>query len=362
MTALDAEVGALCEAVERRSGAFFGEEARVSGSYRSLGNLALHPDTVQQYHPRQFEHRDAWNADHSSFQHVTTPFDEEEVMDWTPLWSLTERRHKLLPTAMCYFGANGPASVRSNSNGCAAGSSLEDAVLQGLLELVERDAVAIWWYNRTPMPGMDLDAFHDPWIDELRAVHAGLGREVWLLDVTSDLGVPAMVAVSRRTNGPREDIMFGCGAHLDPRIAARRALTELNQCMPMVCEPVDLSVFDVDMRRWMETTCLADHPWLAPDPAVLPHDPFHHGYTHRRDLTDDIRAIQETVEAKGMELLVLDQTRPDIGLPVVRVVVPGLRHFWSRFAQGRLYDVPVQLGRLAQPRRYVELNPIPLFM
>ncbi|SDK36153.1 ribosomal protein S12 methylthiotransferase accessory factor [Lentzea albidocapillata subsp. violacea] len=362
VTALDAEVGALCEAVERRSGAFFGDEARVSGSFASLRDMAIHPDAVQQYHPRQFADRDAWNAEHAAFQFVTTPFDENEVMDWTPLWSLTERRHKFLPTGMVYFGAPCPPSVVSNSNGCAAGSSIEDAVLQGLLELVERDAVAIWWYNRTPMPGMDLDSFRDPWISELRQVHAGLGREVWLLDVTSDLGVPTMVAISRRTSGEREDIMLGCGSHLDSRLAARRALTELNQCMPMVCGPMDLGTFDVDMRRWFETTKLAEQPWLAPDPSVPPRDAFHHGYLFRHDLTDDVRALQHTLEQRRMEVLVLDQTRPDIGLPVVRVVVPGLRHFWSRFAQGRLYDVPVQLGRLTRPRRYEELNPIPLFM
>ncbi|MCR3751565.1 TOMM precursor leader peptide-binding protein [Lentzea californiensis] len=362
VTALDAEVGALCEAVERRSGAFFGEEARVSGSFTSLGDRAIHPDSVQQYHPRQFETRDEWNAQHADFQYVTTPFDEHEVMDWTPLWSLTEQRHKFLPTGMVYFGAPCPPSIVSNSNGCAAGSSVEDAVLQGLLELVERDAVAIWWYNRTPVPGMDLDSFRDPWISELRQVHAGLGREVWLLDVTSDLGVPTMVAISRRTAGEREDIMLGCGSHLDPRLAARRALTELNQCMPMVCGPMDLGTFDVDMRRWFETTKLVEQPWLAPDPSVPPREASHHGYLFRHDLTDDVRALQHALEQRGMEVLVLDQTRPDIGLPVVRVVVPGLRHFWSRFAQGRLYDVPVQMGRLTRPRRYEELNPIPLFM
>lgn len=362
VTPLDAQVGALCEAVERRSGTWFGEEARVSASYTSLGEVALHPDTVQQYHPRQFAGREAWNAAHSAFQHVTTPFDENEVMDWSPLWSLTERRHKFLPTGMLYFGAPCPPSVTSDSNGCAAGSSLEDALLQGLLELIERDSVAIWWYNRTPVPGVDLDSFHDAWIDECREVHAGLGRELWLLDVTADLGVPVMVALSRRTNGPRDDIMLGCGAHLDPRIAARRALTELNQCMPMVCGQIRLDVLDVDTRNWFEHTRLDEQPWLAPDPAEPPRNVFHHGYRHRRDLADDIRAIQDTLEARGLELLVLDQTRPDIGLPVVRVVVPGLRHFWSRFAQGRLYEVPVQLGRLDRPRRFEELNPIPLFM
>jgi ribosomal protein S12 methylthiotransferase accessory factor len=58
----------------------------------------------------------------------------------------------------------------------------------------------------------------------------------------------------------------------------------------------------------------------------------------------------------------LDQTRPDINMPVVKVVVPGLRHFWPRFAPGRLYDVPVRLGRLAEPTAYEDLNPIPVYL
>jgi ribosomal protein S12 methylthiotransferase accessory factor len=62
-----------------------------------------------------------------------------------------------------------------------------------------------------------------------------------------------------------------------------------------------------------------------------------------------------------MELLVLDQTRPDTGLDVVKVIVPGLRHFWARFAPGRLYDVPVHMGWRSQPIAEYELNPIPVF-
>jgi ribosomal protein S12 methylthiotransferase accessory factor len=63
----------------------------------------------------------------------------------------------------------------------------------------------------------------------------------------------------------------------------------------------------------------------------------------------------------GLETLVLDQTRPDIGLSVVKVIVPGLRHFWCRFAPGRLYDVPVQMGWLSTPLKEEQLNPIPMF-
>jgi len=61
-------------------------------------------------------------------------------------------------------------------------------------------------------------------------------------------------------------------------------------------------------------------------------------------------------------MLVLDQTRPDIGMPVVKVFVPGLRHFWPRYAPGRLYDVPAKLGWIPAPLREEELNPIAIFI
>ncbi|WP_019984861.1 hypothetical protein [Streptomyces sp. Amel2xE9] len=58
----------------------------------------------------------------------------------------------------------------------------------------------------------------------------------------------------------------------------------------------------------------------------------------------------------------LNQTRPDLRLPVVKVVVPGMRHFWPRFADGRLFDVPVALGRLSEPTPYADLNVVPVFV
>jgi ribosomal protein S12 methylthiotransferase accessory factor len=79
-------------------------------------------------------------------------------------------------------------------------------------------------------------------------------------------------------------------------------------------------------------------------------------------VADDVGACQALVERAGMEMLVFDQTRPEVGLPVAKVIVPGLRHFWPRFAPGRLYDVPVQLGWLARPLSEDELNPIAMVL
>ncbi|MBM4312401.1 MAG: hypothetical protein FJ122_00615, partial [Deltaproteobacteria bacterium] len=79
-------------------------------------------------------------------------------------------------------------------------------------------------------------------------------------------------------------------------------------------------------------------------------------------LREDVRTCVRIARERGMEVLVVNQTRLDIGLPVVKVVVPGLRHFWRRLAPGRLFDVPVALGRLDRPLAEEELNPIACFI
>ncbi|GAA2077415.1 TOMM precursor leader peptide-binding protein [Streptomyces albiaxialis] len=363
VTELDAKVGALCEALERYSATLHGDEPRVRGSLAELGEDAVHPNDCQLYHQRQFAGRRAWNAAQPEFQYVCEPFDSRAALDWTPVWSLTQGRHRLLPTAMLYFCTREQARtpyVRADSNGNAAGSSLEDAVLQGFLELVERDAVALWWYNRTRQATLDLDSFGDSGVDRMRAAYQELGRELWALDLTTDLGIPAVAALSRRTDGPREDVLFGFGCHFDPGIALRRAVTEMNQFLPAVTggPPVQ----DRSLLEWCRRVTVEGQPYLSPDPGAAPVRAADFGYRPREDLLDDVHAAERLVREHGMELLVLDQTRPDLGIPAVKVLVPGLRHFWARFAPGRLYDVPVRLGRQPEPTPYERLNPIPVFV
>ncbi|MFC8571791.1 TOMM precursor leader peptide-binding protein [Streptomyces sp. NPDC057245] len=397
-TSLDARVSAMCEALERYSGTLQGDEPRTRDSLRGLGEQAVSPDTCQLFAPRQFRDRERWNALNSSFHQVPEPFDDRAPVDWTPLWSLTGRRQRLLPTGMLYYPgpADGPApvvagrrSLRADSNGCAAGSSMEDAILHGFLELVERDAVALWWYNRTRQPGVRLaggpghgfghshshshspgfshgHGFSDAWTDELLDVYRTLHREVWALDLTSDLGIPVFAALSRRTDKPAEDIMLGFGAHFDPAVALRRALTEMNQLLPVVADArhdgTGYHSTAPELLGWWWGATVRNQPHLLPDGSLPERGPDGCAHRHRPDLGADVEAAVELLREHGMEMLVLDQTRPDIGLPVVRVVVPGLRHFWARFAPGRLFDVPVRLGRLPAPTPYGSLNPVPLFI
>jgi len=367
VTPVEAQVGALCEAAERYSAVRHGDELTVKASYRSLGEQAVHPDSCQLYHERQFRDRRRWNASHAAFQYVCEPFDERAPHEWTPMWSLTERTHRLVPTALLYFGLGrgGSPQLSANSNGNAAGSSLEDAIVQGFLELVERDAVALWWYNRTAQPGIDLDSFDEPWISALRAGYGALGREVWALDLTSDLGIPVVAALSAQAGVPGGRIVFGFGAHFDPRLALRRALTEMGQLFGRLLGDDSDGIAagdDPDLDAWWRMCADGETEYLRPDPHAAPTTVESYPYTPTTDLLDDIEAITALSRAHGLDLLVLDQTRPDLGIPTAKVVVPGLRHFWARFAPGRLYDVPVALNRLTEPRSYEELNPVPLFV
>jgi oxazoline/thiazoline synthase len=366
-TEIEARAGALCEAVERYSGTLDGDELRINDSFRGLGDKAIHPDTCQLFHPRQYADRHLWNASCASFHRVPEPFDERAVIDWTPVWSLLTEEHKLLPTAMLYYKRDVgrvPPAVLADSNGNAAGSSLEDAILQGFFELVERDAVALWWYNRTRQPGVSIESFGDGWAAGLPAAFRRLNRKLWVLDVTSDLAIPAMVAVSRRTDKPAEDIMLGFGAHFDPRIALRRALSELGQMLGAVADARDdgggYALRDPHLVAWWSSATVHKQPYLLPDPSQAPVTADDYGYRPSPYL--DLDRMCSVARNAGLDLLVLDQTRPDIEMPVVKVVVPGLRHFWPRLAPGRLYDVPVRLGRLAEPTPYENLNPIPVYL
>ncbi|WP_461028981.1 TOMM precursor leader peptide-binding protein, partial [Streptomyces sparsus] len=372
-TALEAEVGALCEAVERYCATRQGDEPTVWDSLRGLGENAIHPNACQLFDDRQFRDRDRWNAGRSAFQQVCPRFEPDRVTEWTPVWSLSRGAHRMLPTSMLYYVREPDFShvglPWADSNGNAAGSSVEDAVVHGFLELVERDAVALWWYNRTRHPAVDLDAFDEPWLAALRRTHAALGRSVWALDLTSDLGVPVVAAVSHRAGAPAEEIAFGFGAHFDPRTALRRALTEMGQLLPPGADPSaapsqtrETLDADPELTDWWQHGTVRNQPYLLPDPGESPRTPGDFAFTAATDFRQETDAAERLVGAAGMELLVLDQSRPDVGIPVVKVLVPGLRHFWARFAPGRLFDVPVQTGLLARPTAYESLNPIPLFV
>ena len=355
-TAEQGEASALMEAIERYSGIFQGDEIRAKRRFADFATEeVIPPNKVLLFSDAQLQRGQSPMSGSGDWEAIPALFDPSAQMDWSPVWSLRDGRFKHLPTSLLYFFYRGPAAFAADSNGCAAGNTLEEAIVQGFLELVERDAYAIWWYNRLERPALDLSQFDDPYVRDLQKQLAATGRRIWVLDVTSDLGIPTFVAITHWMQNGRENIEFGSGAHFDTRIALLRALTELNQFLSLGL--IGGGTGEKSSLDGITPLRLQDHSYLTPNGKPLVQPDFDSKFGHL-DTREQVMACVSLVKQAGFDFLVLDQTRPDIEVPVVRVIVPGLRHFYRRFAPGRLYDVPVKLGSRDRPLKEDELNPI----
>ena len=352
----------FCEAVERYSGIFQGDEPRKRATLAELGDLAIHPEECLYFSDEQYANRESLNAQgtEAAYRWIPHRFDASQAIDWTPVWSLTAQTQKYVPTAFCYYNYPMPEEYRfckADSNGNAAGNTLEEAILQGFMELVERDSVALWWYNRLNRPGVDLTSFDEPYFVQLQQFYRELNRELWVLDLTADLGIPTFAGISYRTGGSSERIAIGFGAHLDPKIAILRTLTEVNQ-LGLEIDKIPDERLKGEAKDWWLGVTRASHPCLVPDASQPLKTANDYPKRWSDDIYTDVMTCVEIAQAVGLETLVLDQTRPDIGLNVVKVIVPGMRTFWSRLGPGRLYDVPVKLGWRTAPLAEAEMNPM----
>jgi oxazoline/thiazoline synthase len=357
-TAEQGEASALMEAIERYCGIFQGDEIRVARRFADFpAGEAIPPNDVLLFSDKQYR----GELQSTMGQDVTPtppPFDPSAKIEWSPVWSLRDECFKYLPTSLLYFfhaGGSAAGHIHADSNGCAAGNTIEEAIVQGFLELVERDSYAIWWYNRLERPELDLGQFDDPYVRDLKNQLADTGRRLWVLDITSDLGVPSFVALSHAKQDGHDFVEYGSGSHFNARVALLRALTEVNQFLSIGLMGARNAA--PSSHEGITPFYLRDHPYLTPN-GHAPVGPGRDSNFGRLDKREQVMACVNLVKRQGLDFLVLDQTRPDIQVPVVRVIVPGLRHFYRRFAPGRLYDVPIKLGLRDRPLSENELNPL----
>ena len=190
------------------------------------------------------------------------PFDARDRIRWVEGWDLADGRPVWVPAVMAYVAL--PPAVEAEgfwpqiSTGCAAHGDLGAAVIGGLLEVVERDAVAITWLLERPLTRIE-------GAEQLLAPIAGCGLEVALYDATTDVGIPVVVAVLRGAGPVATVLAAACRA--DPQAAAARALAEAVHARTMLRlapeAPEDPAAFrhPTDAARWLgRPGC--DEPWL----------------------------------------------------------------------------------------------------
>lgn len=326
-----ARAAATGEAVERYSASWHGDEERI----RCAAVELMAQPGVRVLLPQDLGHHSAGQV---AVGEGPAPLPHDLVTDFSPVRRLTGpfagtttgagSGSVWIASGAAFFGhTDDDVSVftRPDSNGCAVGSTFAAATASGLLELVERDAVALWWWPRAERPGLDLAVLGSarPALEE--ELHRR-GRRLWLLDVTTDVGVPVVVAVGGRHDGTGP--LFGFGAHLDHARAAHRAVRELLQ---VVVSVEDAGGVPAGASGW-DAVPVEDVPHVVPhgEAAVVLPGPGGSG------ASQDLDELVARVARAEVEAFVLDLTRPETGVPAVRVVAPALRPWYRRLGPGRL--------------------------
>jgi ribosomal protein S12 methylthiotransferase accessory factor len=344
----DATRACLAEGIERYSAVWQGTEPMVVARFDDAG-LFVDPSTVLLFSDTQYRDRENWNAAADARFHVPEPFEQDGVTFWSPVRSLRDGASRLLPTALCYGGCTGDQRVfgTADSIGCAAGDTLEDAILRALLEKIERDALAIWWYSRAHRPALDCSDLPSPRMKRLLAEIRAKQLRLTVMDITTDIDVATYVAVGTDRKGRHPS--FGASANPDPLVAASKAVEEMLQMHYWASRGFS----DQCLSRWIDSRTLETDPHLAG-----------HGRIDLRrgcspGITSPLQWSVEQVWQSGLEAYAVDLTRPEIGLRTARVIIPESRHCWHRLANGRLYSTPVKLGWLPRALAEEELNPVP---
>jgi bacteriocin biosynthesis cyclodehydratase domain-containing protein len=322
------------ESSERHSLAFDGLEPVFRGTVASTAAFPL-VDCIQI----------------SDVQYRKELWDLEQLRDadeigWVWAQSLLTGHDVPLPAACVYLGyrgANEKKFCQADTNGAAAGFTMDQARLHALLELIERDALAVWWYNQIALPVFPLVTI-DSSIRELVQAFAIRGRSVAVFDLSNDLGIPVAAAVSATREG--RSIYLGAAAGLSFESAAGRAVREMAQFWFWDEQQSPAAT----RQAWLREASWQTHPFLEGA------GESQRGSVQRSSSCEDFTLLLDILRTKGFDVLAVNCTRPSLGIPVVKLIVPGLRSHRKRFAPGRLYSVPVVMGWRREAIEEARLN------
>jgi len=303
-TPAEAKVSAMMEGIERFSAEVHGQELVVARYSRIAQDLpALDPALLV----------------------LPRGADPDMPIPWVSGYDLIAHEEVLVPASAVFhpLPPHYPQLLRTSTNGLASGNTPEEAVFHALMELVERDAWSLVEASRDTGPAVeDID---DPLAGSLLGKFQAADVAVTVRDITSDIGIPTIAAVSDDTRLRDPTLLtIGMGSHTSARIAVLRALTEVAQSRLTQIHGAreDTTVADIRKKMGYERAKRMNRYWFeAPIQEKFSTIPSFDS----PDFLDDIMLTIRRLEAAGLSrVIATDLTRAEIGVPVVRVVVPGL--------------------------------------
>ncbi len=268
--------------------------------------------------------------DPESFILPILPFDpRKRELDWIESQNIKDDEKYLVPANAVfhpYNSNNGVNLFKSNTNGLASGNKLEEAIFHGITEVVERDAWSLFEIKKDNIPEINLETTNNSLINDIIAKFKKAGVKIKVLDLTSDVEMTTIAAVSDDTVLKDPALLtLGVGTHLDPEIAVLRALTEVAQSRATQIhgtrEDTTRAVF---MRKaGYERMKRLNKHWFGQSHDIIDLDQIKNksGETFREDIEISMKLLKK---AGFNEVLFVDLTRSEIEIPVVRVIIPGL--------------------------------------
>jgi len=327
------QLSALGEAFERLSACYHGDEPYAYLPANAITLPTLSPQALMGFSAKQYE-----DFIHTAAEHLdepgVIPYHSDQPQRWTLAFNLTKDCYYAIPFDFCYtqtppttLAQKYPFS-RWNSNGCAAGSHLAEAVIQGIFEVIERDAVAQWWYHEKRCPEVSLSQLALTEKDlQTISNHFDEHWSYWLLDLTTDIPLPTFTAIGQhKLTGA---IRMGFGCHCHATLAGKRALSELGQLIAVG----DSGPKSFDFNQLTLT------PFLCPDPHQKKTNSWHQyqaEWSSPRTFDTVIDFCITVCRDVGLDILVHEYHRPDHPLKSVKVIIPGCCHIWPRFNAKRL--------------------------
>jgi ribosomal protein S12 methylthiotransferase accessory factor len=355
-----AQLVAISEALERMAFSAI-DRPFVSASAAELGEEAMDLDLVPRCSPREFRHPRC----------PAVRADKSQRIRWTFGVDLLARKAVFIPANMAYLLPPSRPEERfwlSISTGAAAHTSMEAALVNGICEVIERDAIALTWLQRLPLPRLSDDCVSDD-AREVIDWCTGHGIQTHLFDATTDLGIPVVYCV-QTTDNPRVSQLVACAADLDERSAVMRVLLEVISARLGVCLKRDQPRRYADFRSATDGTAIMSKLSRRPVFAFLL-DGFQDRPVSRppsRQFVSDAERLAFLLRCladRGMSVFVADLSTREVdeaGYAVVHVIIPelqpmSLQPLVQYRAHSRLYDAPREMGMRVLPER--RLNPYP---
>jgi thioglycine synthase len=301
-------VSLMMEAIERYCSEFRDEyqDGLIRGSYQQL--------------------RDAYHVldPHQLILPGFSDFRPEVVLHWVWGFDLNARKEILVPASAVYhpFSLDEKNPLKTHTNGLASGNTMEEAIFHGMTEVIERDAWSIAKFNNEMNAALVVgDGPEHRFIIDLIRKFEDATIEVTARDLTTDIGVSVIGAFSQDAVHPNLMPFDGFGAHLDPRVAMARALLELATTRAFFIQKHGIENLQENIPFYYGEADLEDprfyaHEWTRLEEVES---------QYNADILDDIQTLLNKLERCGLEqTIVVDLTRPDVGIPVVRMIIPGM--------------------------------------